>query len=254
MCGGARTFGIAGQHRIHHFAVLVGQRREGPGRGVQLLPALRDVGLQQLEQPAHHLQQHQVVRGLGDGQVEGRIGLGFAGRIILAMRVHHGLERLRDAGAVLVGGAQRRVPGRGAFQRVADFQHVEAVFRVALEQRQVWHQGLIQRLPCPCGGLAHIGATTHACGQQTVAGQLRDGLAQRGARDPQLNRQRALGRQPVARLQLPFLHQRTQLRGHLVRNPLCAHGAIVARSTPLLVGLRCMLRESSRSTSRPGPG
>ncbi|KAG1252918.1 hypothetical protein G6F65_017705 [Rhizopus arrhizus] len=116
MRGGARAFGVAGQHRVHHLAVLVGQWREGPRRGVELLAALRDIGLQQFEQPAHHLQQHQVVRRLGDGQVEGRVGLRFAGGIVFAVRIHHGLERLRDAGAVLVSGAQRGVPGGGAFQ------------------------------------------------------------------------------------------------------------------------------------------
>lgn len=230
MRGGARAFRVTGQHRVHHLAVLVGQRREGPRRGVELLAALRNVGLQQLEQPAHHLQQHQIVRGLGDGQVEGRVGLGFTGGVVLAVRVHHGLEGLRDARAVLVGGTQRGVPGGGTFQRVADLQHVEAVLRVALEQRQVRGQRFIQRLPRARRGFGHIGAATDPCGQQALAGQLRDGLAQRRTRDPQLHRQGALGRQPVARLQPLFLHQAAQLRGHLVRNTLRAHGAIVARS------------------------
>jgi len=152
------------------------------------------------------------------------------------VRVHHGLEGLCDARAVLVGGTQRRMPGGGTFQRVADLQHVEAVFRVALEQRQVRRQRFIQRLPRACRRLGHVGAATDPCGQQALAGQLRDGLAQRGARDPQLHRQGALGRQPVARPQLLFLHQAAQLRSHLVRNTLRAHGAIVARSAQRVVG------------------
>ncbi len=174
------------------------------------------------------MQQHQVVRGLGDGQVEGSVGLGLAGGIVLAVRVHHGLEGLGDTRAILIGGAQRRMPGGGTFQCVADLQHVEAVFGVALEQWQVGRQRFIQRLPRARRGLGHVGAATDPCSQQPLAGQLRDGLAQRRARDPQLHRQRALGRQPVTRLQPLFLHQAAQLRGHLVRNTLRAHGAIVA--------------------------
>lgn len=139
-------------------------------------------------------------------------------------------KRQRDARSVFVGRPQRRMPGGGTFQRVADLQHVEAVFRVALEQRQVRCQWFIQRLPRARRRFGHVGTATNPCGQQALAGQLRDGLAQRGARDPQLHRQGALGRQPVARLQPLFLHQAAQLRGHPVRNTLRAHGAIVARS------------------------
>ena len=240
MRGGARACGVAGQHRVHHLAVLVGQRREGPRRGIELLAALRDVGLQQFEQAAHHLQQHQVVGGLGDGQVEGRVSLCFTGGVVLAVRVHHGLEGLRDARTVLIGGSQRRMPGSGTFQRVADLQHVKTVFRVALEQRQVLRQRFIQRLPRARRRFGHVGAATDACGQQALAGQLRDGLAQRGARDPQLHRQGALSGQPVARPQPLFLHQAAQLRGHPVRNTLRAHGAIVARSAQRVVGQPCM--------------
>lgn len=66
-------------------------------------------------------------------------------------------------------------------------------------------------------------------------------MASRSAvRRPQLHRQGALGRQAVARLQPLFLHQAAQLRGHLVRDTLRAHGAIVARSAQRVVGQPCM--------------
>ena len=80
------------------------------------------------------------------------------------------------------------------------------------------------------GGQVHVGAAADARGQQALAGQPGDGLAQAGARDAQLHRQRAFGRQAVAWAQAALGDQGAQPFGNAVGQAGGgAHPAIVHR-------------------------
>lgn len=84
------------------------------------------------------MQQHGVVAGLGDRQVEARVG-GTLFRADLVVARIAGLERLEGLGQALViegGRTQRRVVGTGPFQRVAKLQQVALGLRVTLQQVQ----------------------------------------------------------------------------------------------------------------------
>ena len=157
------------------------------------------------EQAVHHLHQHQVVRGFGDGQVELRVGacgqLGMAAALVL----QHHFKAALDVRLVLRGGALRGQPGGAGLQRVARLQHVVAVMRVGIHQARQGLHGFLQ----PVGGGAglHVGAVAAPCGKHALADQLLDGLAHRGARHPQHLGQLSLGGQLLSGLQAAFLHQ-----------------------------------------------
>ena len=228
--GGARTVGIAAEHRLHQQPVLLRQGLGDPWHEIELLQALRGAGRQQVEHAADDLLQHEVVRGLGDGEVEGRVHLGQHGRRRRLVIPQRGLETPAQTAAILLRGAARGMGGGGALQREADLQHVVAVVRVVAEQLL---QGLHDRLTAPVvppGALpaarqgADEGAAALPARQQALAGEHLDGLPHRGARHPELAGQRALCRQPVADPEIPRQHPLPQHRGELRGEPSALGG------------------------------
>ena len=83
----ARGLGISGQNGVEHRLVLFGQLGKHRRHQIHALAALLDGGLQQVEEPAHGLQQHHVVRGLGNRQMEPHVRLGGDAKITKGYRL-----------------------------------------------------------------------------------------------------------------------------------------------------------------------
>lgn len=71
----ARRLGVAGDNRLHDGLVLFGQAGKYRRHQIHTLTALLDGGVQQVEKAAHGLQEHHVMRGFGDGQMEADVRL-----------------------------------------------------------------------------------------------------------------------------------------------------------------------------------
>ena len=83
------------------------------------------------------MQQHRVVAGFGDREVEQRIVaplLGAADPPLAQIAVLHALEGGLQALAVGLGCAQRGVIGAGAFERMAEFDQIALGFGVVFEE------------------------------------------------------------------------------------------------------------------------
>ncbi|MCY1523940.1 hypothetical protein D9M68_588540 [compost metagenome] len=144
------------------------------------------------------MQQHGVMAGLGNRQVEARIRRALLRPTRLAARRVTGLQGLEGLGQALMvhlGRPLRRVVSAGALQGMTELQQVALGFGVAFQQLQ-------QRVAE--GGTQfgrYIVAAPLATDQQPLGHQLLDRLAQGRPRHAELFRQRTLGRQSLARLQ-----------------------------------------------------
>ena len=139
------------------------------------------------------------MRGFGDGQVERGVCARLFHRVLVSMQGHRVFIAFAQPVAVFRGGADGGMPCRGAIQRMTDLQHVEAIFRVALDQR---FKRIVDRLARPDGRkIGDIGAAADPADQQAAACQSLDALAQRRTRDLQFLGQLAFGGQAVARRQ-----------------------------------------------------
>ena len=127
----ARGLGITGQNGVEHRLVLFGQLSKHRRDQIHALAALLHGGLQQVEEPAHGLEQHHVVRRLGNRQVKAHVRLGGDIRVAALRGLKAGDEFL----FVGLGCPHGRVPGGTGFDGVTRFKDVEAVVRVVLHQR-----------------------------------------------------------------------------------------------------------------------
>ncbi|MNJ62274.1 hypothetical protein D3C77_581100 [compost metagenome] len=85
------------------------------------------------------MQQHSVMAGLGNRQVEARIGrtlLGPTDFVGTRVTVLQGIEGGLEALAIRFGCPDGGVIGAGRFQRVAKLQQIALSFRIAFEQLQ----------------------------------------------------------------------------------------------------------------------
>ena len=64
------AFGVTGNHGFHQFTVLFAERIKHARDGVELIQIVRNAVLQQFKQVFHDVQQHQIVRGFDNREVE----------------------------------------------------------------------------------------------------------------------------------------------------------------------------------------
>ena len=213
---------VAVEDGLHQRLVLrrEGLQRDGRAQAEHVVAVALHGGEHHGEQALHHLHQHQVVRGFGNGQVELRVGacsqLGVAALLVL----QHHFKAALDVGFVLRRGALCGQPGGAGFERVARLQHVVAVVRVGFDQARQRHHGFLQPL-CGLVDLLHIGAIAAPGREHALAGELLDGFAHRGARHPQLLGQLPFGGQLLSGLQSAVLHQGKQFFDNVIGQ---AHG------------------------------
>ncbi len=95
------------------------------------------VALEQIEQPLDGVQQHGVVAGLGDRQMEARVGQPFLGAVArrrVGVALLQRLESLAQALVIHRRGALRRIVGAGALQGMAELQQVALRLLAAAQQ------------------------------------------------------------------------------------------------------------------------
>lgn len=126
-----RAISIARENGVHHRAVLFGQTGKNGRHEIHALAALFYRGLQQVEEAAHRLQQHHIMRGFCNGEMETHIRL----------RREIGVIRLRGVKAqgnllfIRFGGAHGGMPCGAGFNGVTGFEDIKAVIGVIAEQR-----------------------------------------------------------------------------------------------------------------------
>ena len=236
---GPGFLGAAVHDRLIERPVLLDQAVAGfVALGVHAADIGHHIAFEQVEQPADGVQQHRVVAGLGDGQVEVGIGhalLGPGHLAATAVAVLQAGEGLTEALAIRLGGALGGVVGAGTLQGMAKFQQIALGFGIAFQQmQQRVAKGRAQ-------GFGHIIATALATDQQPASRQLLDRLAQGRARHAKPLGQHPLGRQPLTSLQRAFENHGLQLADDIVRQTALAH--LAHFHTPHSTGL----------TTYPGP-
>ncbi|MNC49124.1 hypothetical protein D3C75_982790 [compost metagenome] len=92
-------------------------------------------GLQQVKKSTHRLEQHDVVRGLGNRQVKTHIRLRGQIRVVAFFEFHGGIKAGDEFLFVGGRGTLSGVPGGAGFYRMAGFQNVVAIVRIVLNQR-----------------------------------------------------------------------------------------------------------------------
>ncbi|MNL44642.1 hypothetical protein D3C87_1672310 [compost metagenome] len=124
------------------------------------------------------MQQHRVVTGFSDRQMEFRIRCALfrtAHLIVARVAVLQFVERRSQPFAIDIRGTQRCVIGAGRFQGVTKLQQVALGFRVAFQQMQ---QRITERRS---QRLHHIVAAALATDQQTLGRQFLNRFTQRRA-------------------------------------------------------------------------
>ena len=128
--GLTRPVGIPGNNGVQHGLMLRRQLRKYRRYQVHTLAALFYRRLQDVEETAHGLQQHHVVRGFRNGEMKTNVSL--RGEIrIFALR---GLETEPDFLFIRGGGPHGSVPGGTGFDGVAGLQNIETVIRIVRQQ------------------------------------------------------------------------------------------------------------------------
>ena len=99
--------------------MLAGELRENRLLQIHPLTALHHRRLQQIEKAAHGLEQHHVVRRLGNRQMKTHVGLRGEIRVVALGKLQHRVEAVAQLFFILRGGAQRRIPRGAGFNGVA---------------------------------------------------------------------------------------------------------------------------------------
>lgn len=163
---------------------------------------------QQIRQGLQRMHQHRIVRGLADGQVESVVQVRMGGAVgLAAVRGKHFVIAAADHDEVGVRAADRRQPGRFAFEQRAHLQQVVQRARLRIEQ-------VHQRARIHLRDLRHVRTLALGGMDDLARPQHPEPFAQRRARYTQLFGQPALGRQGLPGFEHAIEDQPLDTLGH----------------------------------------
>ena len=129
-----RLFWIARQHGLADAKMLLEQQVAHVGAPVEIVAVEENALAQEIDQRAQHVQDHDIMRGLVDGDVKPDVDLGFPRGVGEFMRLAHPRQAILDQRAIRFGGAPRRQRGGLRLHRAAKLEIIGAHAFVVMEQ------------------------------------------------------------------------------------------------------------------------
>ncbi len=175
--------------------------------GVELVPIVEHVRAQHLRQSPHDVQQHDIMRGLVDRDVQVGVGLGLVDRIVLAVAALDPAHAARDRLEIDLGGAVGGELGRRTVDGLAELQIVVGGLGPRAQQ-------LGQRVGDASPDCRDRGPASRLPGQQALLLQELQPLAHCRPRHGQPFGQLALGPEPLAGTERSFEDQSFDVLGY----------------------------------------